>query len=494
MIGGRNALLGAARGSGYGNWTGNYSDVSLLLRNGTPALVPLDESPTPKAITAVGNAGISTSIAKWNQGSGGISIALDGSGDCLTCPASNDFVFGSGNFTIEIWARWADSTSGVGYFLAAQSTSDFGSNASWSFTRHGGTNRLRFITTSDGGVGGAVIVDSSATFLPSINTWYHLAATRSSGTIRLFIDGQLVGSGANSTTLFNSSRLISVGGDEGGAESINGNIDDLRITKGIARYVEGTGVNAAKMVFTGTNTLALPTAELPANITDDPSYSSVSLLLRGNETPGPLVPLDESPTPKTITAAGNAGISTTVLKYGTSSFSFDGSGDLLTTQTSNDFVFGTGDFTVECWARLNSIAANQAICSYGNFNGMIDGSNVAWLFYYVPGSGFNFNAYSGGTAFSGINTSSISINTWYHVAAVRASGLLTVYVNGSGSVSTSANFAPNNPGSSFLSIGRFFPTVLPYFLNGFIDDLRITKGIARYTKNFLPPPAQLPAI
>ena len=103
MIGGRSALLAASGGLGYGNWTGNYSDVSLLMRGAsTPgSLIPLDESPTPKTITAVGNAGISTTTFKY----GDSSLVFDGSGDMLTIPNNAALDFGTDNFTVECWVN-----------------------------------------------------------------------------------------------------------------------------------------------------------------------------------------------------------------------------------------------------------------------------------------------------------------------------------------------------------------------------------------------------
>lgn len=220
------------------------------------------------------------------------------------------------------------------------------------------------------------------------------------------------------------------------------------------------------------------------------NYSDVSLLLR-NGTPG-LVPSDESPTPKAITAVGNASVTTAVAKWnqgsGGSSLSFDGSGDYFSVSKNTDFEFGNGDFTVECWVRLNSIATDQTFTSYG---AGASGSIFGWAIERLAASGFRFFLYSGSILYARSNTAAASVNTWYHLAVVRSSGSLILYVDGVASASTSANVTINAPTGALLAIGSFWKTLR--FTNGYIDDLRITKGVARYVSNFTPPPAELPA-
>ena len=253
MIGGRSALLGAAGGGNpYGNWTGNYSDVSLLLRNGTPStvLIPLDESPSPKAITDFGNAAISTSIKKY----GTSSMVFDGSGDYFDTPATTAFDFGNNPFTIEAWinvsvsksngifanmnGRWSDSPVLAGYLFYVSST-----------------GQLAFQEYD--GIPSALYVFQSASGLIQPGQWYHVAVCKQgTGTnqLRLFIDGQVVGSFTRNANipLNTSGQPGRIGSSRQGAgtpSDFNGYIDDLRITKGVARY---------------TKNFLPPPAELPA--------------------------------------------------------------------------------------------------------------------------------------------------------------------------------------------------------------------------------------
>ena len=475
MIGGRNALLGAARGSGYGNWTGNYSDVSLLLRGDsapTTTLVPFDESPTPKTLTVVGNASISTAIAKWNQGSGGSSLALDGNGDYLSVGVSTDFTFGTGNFTIECWI-YPTSVSGVNVFLNCRG----GSSAKLGPVLYLNGSSL----VLDNGAG-AVVTASGAI---SVNNWYHIAGVRNGNAWSLYLDGSSVGSNTDTSSYATNTGLWI--GSSFANEHYDGYIDDLRVTKGIARYVEGTGANAGKMVFAGTNNLALPTAQLPANITDDPSYNSVSLLLRGG-TPS-LVPIDESPTPKTLTVFGNAGISTTTFKYGGSALAFDGTGDCLKAPVNTGFDF-PGDFTVEMWFYRISATGRQDLL--GNYLDAFSGWGIAT----GSGSGDVF-FYHGNSIPVASGNGAWSANAWNHVAVSRAGSVVRLFVNGT-QIAINASYSASISANALFNVGATGTfnngTAAQLFLNGFIDDLRITKGIARYTKSFLPPPAQLPAI
>jgi hypothetical protein len=433
-------------------------------------------------VTAVGNAQISTAQSKF----GGASIAFDGTGDYLTASNNSAFSFGTGNFTIEAWLYSTAHGGGFLDFAGCLVDTRGTSTASW-------PNGILVVLTTNGSL--RVFTDaivSTSTAQIALNTWTHVAIVRIGSSVTFYINGQEAGTFTFSNNLSQQDMTIGAAIDlraQDATLKYNGYIDDLRITKGVARYVEGTGANAGKMVFTGTNTLALPTTELPANITDDTDYNSVSLLLR-NGTPGPLVPFDESPTPKTITQVGNAGISTTIFKYGTSSLSFDGNGDALVLPASSAWDFSGGPHTIECWLWLNAYpsgAACRAIRAGEN--------NFSSSFVFL-----NFNSGSGvpsaARPLSGsaeiAHSSAIPLNQWTHYALVLNGATTRMFVDGVGV--TAAVTMPTSTSGNALVIGYDTVDAVNAQLNGFIDDLRITKGVARYTKNFLPAPAQLPAI
>jgi hypothetical protein len=459
MIGGRSALLAASGGvSPYGNWTGNYSDVSLLLRGGVGSgpLGIRDESPTPKTLTNFGGVSINTTTFKY----GADALTFTYGVNYLTA-SSSDFAFGTGDYTIEAWVRPESAAAYQNIFSSRQGAVNDANAISLILV--GGTT----IWAYSNGIlaqGGSLAINGS---------FYHVAVARQGSSLRLFVDGQQVGTTATNTQNI-TQQNAGIGSNFNGGENLGATIDDLRITKGIARY---------------TSNFTPPAAQLPANITDDPSYSSVSLLLRGGA--ATLAPADESSAPKVITVSGNAGISTTTFKYGGSALvagtspNFTWGSNRIQVPASSAFAYGTADFTVEAWIyptlSSDGIFWNQAA------------SGVNYFLCYTSAEGrpaFTFATSGGGTSVVG---PAIALNQWSHVAIVRSSGQATVYTNGVGgtAVACTQNFSDT---TYIPTIGSYTHNAGSLVYSGLIDDLRVTKGIARYKKNFLPPPAQLPAI
>ena len=458
----------------YGNWAGNYSDVSLLLRGGSPIFVPFDESPTPKTITTVGNAGISTTTFKYGGSClvAGTSPNFTWGSNRIQVPAGPAFAYGTGDFTVEAWIYqtvastgifWNQATSGTNYFVCTISS--------------GGIPA--FTGTSSGG--------GSPIFGPAIplNTWGHVAIVRRSGNVTVYSNGTGGSAVANSTNFSDTTLIPTIGSYTHSAGSLvfSGLIDDLRVTKGVARYETGTGANAGKMVFTGTNSLALPTTELPANVTDDPSYNSVSLLLRGGGVPA-LALVDESPTPKTVVAQAPAVLTTTTFKYGGSALSNPYSGYYSVTGSETDaaFDFGSGDFTVEGWVYLlsNQLATLAA-------------KRLAQVGHGWAAVTTDFSGHIGGAWRQSVITASNPLtNTWFHYALTRSGNDFRMFHDGTqvGATYTQSGALQNVGVPLRVGVAGGTGEVLS---DAIFDDLRITKGIARYTANFTPPTAELPA-
>jgi hypothetical protein len=187
---------------------------------------------------------------------------------------------------------------------------------------------------------------------------------------------------------------------------------------------------------------------------------------------------------KTWTANGNAQLDTAQFKYGTASLLLDGTGDYLLGQSSADWAFGTGDFTVEAWVRFNSIAATQSFFSQRNGAGTT-GWTLQWS---TTGPNLRFLTLgdSGIYAFSW----SPSTNTWYHVEVTRSGTNLRAFINGT-QIGTTQTDSSNMASSDALEIGKVGGLGAQY-VNGWIDDSRITKGVARHTANFTAPTAAHP--
>jgi hypothetical protein len=182
-----------------------------------------------------------------------------------------------------------------------------------------------------------------------------------------------------------------------------------------------------------------------------------------------------------LETVGNAQISTTQSKFGGGSISLDGTGDYLMMRDSQNFVFGTGDFTIEFWVYYNS-GLNADVVLY---DARPTSTNGVYNILYSNSTGKI--VYSTNSADRITGTTTMSTGTWYHIALARSGTSTKLFLNGTqeGSTYTDSNsylLGTNRPviGTSGFTLGNG-----P--LNGYIDDLRITKGYARYTANFTAP-------
>ncbi|WP_440111811.1 LamG domain-containing protein [Acidovorax sp. BL-A-41-H1] len=238
----------------------------------------------------------------------------------------------------------------------------------------------------------------------------------------------------------------------------------------------------------------------------DSNFADVSLLLHGDGSNGATTFTDSSPAPKAVTRLGSAQVSTAQSKFGGASVAFFGGGDYLSVSDPTAFTFATGDFTIEAWVY---IAGNSAGDVDGNRSAAIlstwDTSAISGYILAIQGdsstTGTGLQLDSWGTAEAPAATffrasAAIAQNTWHHIAATVQGGTRRLFLNG---VMLSGASSQSPPGyTSFetfgrpLSIGGTRNTTYPARLIGFIDDLRITKGVARYTANFTPPTEAFP--
>lgn len=217
----------------------------------------------------------------------------------------------------------------------------------------------------------------------------------------------------------------------------------------------------------------------------DPDYASVSLLLHGDATNGSTTFTDSSSTPKTVTAYGNTQISTAQSKFGGASMAFDGTGDYLSAPNDPAFYFGSGDFTVEGWARANGSISSTA-CFLGKWS-----LGTGGLQFIVGAASSNrayFSLSNDGAASTELVGASNSIpsSVWFHFAGVRSGNVQTMYVNGVSVASGPIVGALFDNAAYSLTAGS---NGFSQAFNGHLDELRITKGVARYTANFTPPSA-----
>jgi hypothetical protein len=194
---------------------------------------------------------------------------------------------------------------------------------------------------------------------------------------------------------------------------------------------------------------------------------------------------DSSPNSMEVTAnGGGASISATESKFGGSSAYFDGAGDYLSIDSPQSVNnFGTGDFTVELWAYPLSQQQSRGIVSSRTQSPI-----NAWTVVFYDGDN-NLEWHSPFAIVLNTETQ-IATGEWTHIAFVRKNGTLIAYVNGNEVASNADNSEYES--TSILSIGT--DTYYSDTFNGYIDELRIVKGLAVYTGPFTPPTAPLTAI
>jgi Concanavalin A-like lectin/glucanases superfamily len=365
---------------------------------------------------------------------------FDGATDYLTASANVAFGFGTGDFTLECWiypVSWVGLYDG--FISTLNSVSAIGAHLSRDGVEVNGVATAWGVTLQ-------------------LNTWTHLALTRSGTSLRLFVNGAITNTATNSANLgvlsaFAAGRRL----EDVSNYYCNSYISNARIVKGTAVYTAAFTPNTAPLsAISGTSILLSATN---AGILDNAEMNDLETV-------------------------GNAQISTSVVKYGTGSISFNGTSDYLKCLMNQNLVFNTGDFTVEFWVYFNSTASTVHIVG-----DLADGTGTsAWAVLY--NSSLTRLRFVVGANVDILGaTWSPSTSTWYHVAITRSGTSVRGFVNGTqvGTTQTSSANITVNTGNLYVGASND----ARIFLNGYLDDLRITKGYARYTTNFTPPTSQL---
>jgi hypothetical protein len=182
-----------------------------------------------------------------------------------------------------------------------------------------------------------------------------------------------------------------------------------------------------------------------------------------------------------LETVGNAQISTSVVKYGTGSIALDGTGDYLLTRSTPNLAFGSGNFTIECWAYATSLGSYNALFAQWPDNGGT--ANNSYVLESV-GSTMYFYWVSGTTLYGPATLGTITTGSWIYWAICRSGNTLYPFKNGVLGTTISISQTLNSPTSN-VTVGGAVAGGGEWI--GYIDDLRITKGYARYTATFTPP-------
>ena len=448
-------------------WTANFIPSIVPYTNTTAANTVLlchfdnyqiDSSASPHALTQVGTAYNTGDyvIGATSPAVGAGAWRFDGSDDYITYPDAADFSFGTGNFTVDFWFK--PTTIGSLQCIASQYE---GANDYWHMDITA-ANKLQMIFVDGSTTVGSYIMTSAISGY-AVNTWYHFAFIRNGAGALMFVNG--VSQTVTETTAFadvgNIAGVLQVGAYNAG-NFIAGYVDNLRILKGTAAW---------------TTTFTPPTTP----------YTGADIPTSGN---GLYIPLDYN----ARDAGGSNHVPTYVSNtYGatarsrfTGSILLDGNSDYVTFVDSVDWTFGDGNFTIDFWAYFNSITGYMGL--YGqrkdannqfvlNFNQFSTSDHKIHL-YCANSSTITCQLYTTGD--SGITTGS-----WFHIAIVRSGSTGYIFVNGvSQAVTQFIAWRTLADVDANLYIG--YDSGYGYF-NGYIDELRVSKGIARWIANFTPP-------
>jgi hypothetical protein len=394
----------------------------------------------------------------YTSGSNSGSMYFDGSGDYLSIADATSVRLGSGEFTVEFWI-YMTSLARVVFVDKYDGTS-----AGWQiqYRDYNNVNHIAFSTNA-----GHYATTPSDEI--ELNTWYHVAAVRdSSDTLKIYINGVEKGSSSNYTQDLTSTTGLNIGVQtyNVAAGYMNGHISDARIVKGTAVY---------------TSAFTPPTAPLTA-------ITNTSLLINGTDAGI----IDKSQSVKTITLDGNVKSSTAQTKYLSSSMYFDGTGDYVRIDGNETLSSYAGDFTIEMWVYPTGAGPVSGAYLYHQAASATSYSPI--LIVQSAGS-YNFTAYASSTLSGWDLASAVSIgsgtqNSWHHIAVVREGTNLKTFLNGT--LGTTTSVGTTSLGSATttytrLGGGNYANTDF----TGYMSDVRITKGLARYTSNFTPPSAAL---
>jgi hypothetical protein len=212
------------------------------------------------------------------------------------------------------------------------------------------------------------------------------------------------------------------------------------------------------------------------------------LILHCNGADGSQSFVDDSLYHHPVTAYGNAQIDTAEFKFGDASALFDGNGDYLTIPDSDDWNFGTDDFTIDLWVNINSADSWQRLVTQ-----YVDDINYWFLTatWLAPNRGVAFYAISGGVNKAVYYSyDNLLPPGWHHVAAVRFGTNFDIFVDGvSVNLSVVTEIGSNALPDLATPLRIGVHSSEEYF-NGWQDEVRISKGIARWTSDFTPPTAE----
>ena len=471
--------------------------VELILRgegvnNGTTFTDESYNNLTPNFIDAC-----VTSTAQFKYGSSSI---YQPQSDYMTYADNTAFHVGSGDFTIETWFYVPTGSNG-GFAIGHRGGAT--SNNGWALLHDYANDNFKFYWSLDGTTQSYI---QTSTFIPTVDTWYHVAMVRDGTTGTIYIDGVASATGTISGTINAPSSNFVIGAfrqDSGYFYRDEIYFDEIRLTKA-ARYTSDFTPAAIELpgtlpadgqllswVDSNSTWELINPADLSRELNDltdvsIPPLGAVNWLFNFEYADGTTSGVsNEGAITYSDFSFNSCDVSTDYAKFGTGSldatngFSFF-STNTLTTAEAESLAFGTGDFTVEQWVYWTfvPIGSKQIISRYAQ------GSTVEPWYIHWNGVNTVFDVRVGSTNHS-TSTVSPSVDTWHHVAMARSSGILKVFFDGVEILSAANTDDVISSTTYDLLLGGGLAA--GEVLGGYMDGFRLIKGQAIYTTAFTPP-------
>ena len=292
--------------------------------------------------------------------------------------------------------------------------------------------------------------------------WHYLSVADDGSNFRVHLDGALIQKDSRVPQSGSTGRFM-IGFDQA-TTTFAGTLADVKVSD-VSRYTDSTyAVPTVVGGLVDSDTLLLVGGNNARDLTGN--YATGATVLY------PVVPTSQIGRVEAYDPAVD----------GASGF-FDGSGDALSTPTSSDLAFGTGNFTLEFWVYQLEVKNYTIYWDYRNTNTQ----NTLYMYQYGSGA---IDLYIAGTSHT--FTPPGMAGKWSHIAISRSSSTTKLFVDGVQYLSFSDSTDYNSGGNTFY-VSRYYYNDA-YHVNGYISDFRIVKGTAVYTSAFTPPTAPLPAI
>lgn len=390
-------------------------------------------------------------------GAGNAMIVQPNASGYMDTVSSSDFNFGSGPWTIE-FSISAESTGGTPFTI--MDTRDAGNPTRW-FIAADANGRLTFYYNSAtyGALGAAIT--AAVAGVPGASNWRRCAITYDGRSLCGFVEGVLQWSVTGS--IYIPTSALRIGNSYPGTAGFRGALDEIRITSGLCRY---------RTDYTPS------TVPLTKNVDVVDEYlNNTVLLVRGtdgtfSDTKGHV-----------MTPLSGVSSSPVAPKFGTTAMKFTGPGSLISTPATltNDFYFTTNNFTIEFWMRTNLVRTHVFVDLY-NYR------QLTWQMATNPTG--QMALYSSDNSSEGASCSGNTMvcdGQWHYICLVRSAGSFTMYVDGwqdgFGTASLNYNYLPTS-----LALGGQINNRSPAAdLYGYMCEVRLTNGVARQQRDFIPP-------